>query len=49
MGPLVSGECSEVSRGSHDVERHTSDHSLSTSEFSFGAIGRVGLHATLRP
>jgi len=43
------GECSEVSRGSHHKERHTSDRSLSTSEFSVGAIRRVGLHATVWP
>ena len=42
-----SGECSEISRGSHDAKRHTSGRSLSTSEFLFGAIGRVGLHAHL--
>jgi hypothetical protein len=40
-----SDECLEISRGSHDAKRRTSDRSLSTSECSFGAIGRVGLHA----
>ena len=28
------GECSEISRDSHDRKRHPSDRSLSTSEFS---------------
>jgi hypothetical protein len=38
------GECSEISRVSHDRKRHASARSLSTSEFLFGAIWRVGLH-----
>ena len=37
-------ECSEISRVIHDEKRHASARSLSTSEFLFGAIWRVGLH-----
>ena len=43
------GECSEISHDSHSRNRNRFGRSLSTSEFLFGAIWRVGLHATLRP